>query len=622
MNALLNYLIETNFALCLMMAMYFLLLRTETDYNLKRVYLILSLVLSAFAPLIHINLSGFVPQFTGALPSLGNFVPTQWLPGVVVYGDGVKPEANTTAIVDAWYVLDFVYAAGVTISLIMFIAGVATLLRLFSKAKTTRAGRYVVLESDENRSSFSFFKFIYIGQAGSLSVVEKEFIIRHEQVHAARLHSVDTLLINVVAIFFWFNPVLRLYKQELIKLHEYEADALAIHNADTDQYCSLLAKVALLSADYRLANHFSNSLTVKRINMIRTLKSKIKMWKVAVLAVTLPCLFFVVACQDQINEMSDLARNSTSALFVPDVVQARYDELREEHPKANYIMLEFNDEAEASLVELEKKYGIPKFIELFTPDADKYKFSTMNTGPEKISVNHSDEWAKLSKAENDLRTYAIIEYNETTAQISENPQSKDEIFTIVEKAAQYPGGMDALVTYLASNVRYVEAARVKGIEGTSYVQFVVNKDGSTTDVTVYKSLSPELDGEALRVVKVFPHWIPASQNGKIVRERFIMPITFKLGEGSNANAVVDIKEAPEELKLSFSTNETGGVKTIYGQVTTLEGEPLIGTNVILAGTTTGATTDANGNFELEYQKENKAIVASFVGYKTLEALIR
>ena len=104
-----------------------------------------------------------------------------------------------------------------------------------------------------------------------------------------------------------------MYKKIFVHLHEYEADARSVKTHDVNDYCSLLAKVALLSADIRLANHFSNSLTLKRIQMIRKIRSKTKWWKVALLGATVPLFFFVVACQDQLaGDVTALAGDSSS----------------------------------------------------------------------------------------------------------------------------------------------------------------------------------------------------------------------------------------------------------------------------------------------------------------------
>ncbi len=96
------------------------------------------------------------------------------------------------------------------------------------KSKSATSGPLTILESEETAPIFSFFNFIVIGQAKSLSPEEKRNVIQHETIHVRQLHSLDILLINVLGIFFWFNPLLSFYKKIFVQLHEFEADARVV----------------------------------------------------------------------------------------------------------------------------------------------------------------------------------------------------------------------------------------------------------------------------------------------------------------------------------------------------------------------------------------------------------
>ncbi|MCS7005338.1 MAG: energy transducer TonB [Cytophagales bacterium] len=104
----------------------------------------------------------------------------------------------------------------------------------------------------------------------------------------------------------------------------------------------------------------------------------------------------------------------------------------------------------------------------------------------------------------------------------------NEIFTIVEENASPPGGMQAFYEYLAQNIKYPKSARKMGIEGKVFVQFVVERDGSLTDIQVMRSLHPDCDAEAVRVLKEAPKWKPGKQRGRPVRQKMTIPINFKL----------------------------------------------------------------------------------------------
>ncbi|MEJ1236853.1 energy transducer TonB [Chryseolinea sp. T2] len=107
--------------------------------------------------------------------------------------------------------------------------------------------------------------------------------------------------------------------------------------------------------------------------------------------------------------------------------------------------------------------------------------------------------------------------------------TEDSIYIRVDEQAQFPGGMEGLIQFLGKNVKYPAAARKARAEGTVFLAFVVYKDGSVGDASVIKGVSPELDGEALRIVRLFPAWIPGTVKGNAVSSRFVLPIKYKLG---------------------------------------------------------------------------------------------
>ena len=103
-----------------------------------------------------------------------------------------------------------------------------------------------------------------------------------------------------------------------------------------------------------------------------------------------------------------------------------------------------------------------------------------------------------------------------------------KIFTVVEQMPMFPGGDSALMKYLSSNIHYPTVAAENGVQGRVVVGFVVERDGSITDVNVLRSIDPSLDREAMRVVKSMPRWQPGKQNGSAVRVKYQVPVSFRL----------------------------------------------------------------------------------------------
>ena len=122
-----------------------------------------------------------------------------------------------------------------------------------------------------------------------------------------------------------------------------------------------------------------------------------------------------------------------------------------------------------------------------------------------------------------LKAKEVITQPEPPKHVEEN-----KVFDVVEQMPSFAGGPQALLQYLNSNVKYPVVAQENGVQGRVVISFVVEKDGSVTDVQVAKSVDPSLDKEAQRVVKSMPHWIPGKQNGSAVRVKYVVPVSFKL----------------------------------------------------------------------------------------------
>jgi TonB family protein len=387
-----------------------------------------------------------------------------------------------------------IYWVGVIISAILFLLQLFRLSRLIpDKTKINNATKINVVEIPDTDVTFSFFNYIFIGNFKDLSAPEKQRIIEHESTHIRQWHSLDIILISVLKIVFWFNPLVNIYKKIFVQLHEFEADARAVENQDVNNYCSLLARVALGSAGLSIANHFNNSLTIKRIQMMRTIKSNIKWWKLAVFASIIPLMFFFLACQDQIiSQENDLK-------YLPVEVRDRFSTFQQKYPGETFIV-EYDDNADKKLTELENKFGKAAHIELFT-----------------------------ITDENKQRTFSMLQYVTDKNTSDHTPISaSNEIFEVVDQMPEFENGFEGLISFLQENVKYPLTARSENIEGTSMISFIVEKDGTISDVKVLREFNASCDVESKRVVTLMPKWKPGKQNGEFVRTRMTLPIKFKL----------------------------------------------------------------------------------------------
>ena len=153
--------------------------------------------------------------------------------------------------------------------------------------------------------------------------------------------------------------------------------------------------------------------------------------------------------------------------------------------------------------------------------------------PPKIELPKIVEVPDEEEIEEEIEIELDIEFEEETIIeeiIFEEPEEEvEEIFTIVEDQPEYPGGMNAFYKYIGTNMRYPVQARRMGVEGRVFVQFVVEKDGSLSEIQVIKGIGYGCDEEALRVIKQSKKWTPGKQRGRAVKVRMILPIMFRLG---------------------------------------------------------------------------------------------
>ena len=189
--------------------------------------------------------------------------------------------------------------------------------------------------------------------------------------------------------------------------------------------------------------------------------------------------------------------------------------------------VEKKEQPKLEKVEVEKVKSSVKFVPPVIKKDDEVK-------PEE-ELKSQDELNKTNTAigafdvkGNDEAAGEVLKAKEVIAQPEPPKEEEAKVFDVVEQMPSFPGGQSALLQYLSSNIKYPVVAEENGIQGRVIVTFVVEKDGSITDVRVVKSVDPSLDKEAQRVVKSMPKWIPGKQNGAPVRVKYTVPVTFRL----------------------------------------------------------------------------------------------
>ena len=178
---------------------------------------------------------------------------------------------------------------------------------------------------------------------------------------------------------------------------------------------------------------------------------------------------------------------------------------------------------------------------------------------EMVVVGMGAKDGKPAKAENTDVVFdmPLEEAMKAEKQQKETPQKEEVIFQVVEQMPEFPGGMQKALEFLGKNIKYPVAAQQAKIEGRVIVQFVVERDGSVSDVKVMRGVNPELDAEAIRVVSMMPKWIPGKQRGKAVAVKYTMPIMFRLQTPEPKK-----EEMPHTLQVNLKVDKDASQKDV------------------------------------------------------------
>lgn len=523
MHTWLNYIVEANIGLLLFLLLYKTLLSKETQFSYRRFYLLGGLLLSLLFPWITIGSPADV------VPTLSETLPDHWLPTTLEQpqAEAIQPTLNF------WELAFWLYGAVVTL---LFLRFAYQIIMLMQEARKGKSEEPVIEVDNSSFIAFSFFKLVFISKAFNLTEVDKQRILQHEQVHIRKWHSVDMVLIELVRILFWFNPLLNYYKKEMSMVHEFEADEVASGIEHPDQYCSLLARSAIESSGYTLANHFNNSLTLKRITMIRTLKQKVKQWKTGIVFLFVSVLFLGIACQDQIaTEMKELSQTTTVAGDFPDHLMPVVEQIKKENPGITLMYVE------AESINAEK-------IRRLNPT------SIMHTG----HVKNMDNRGNVISEHVEL----IVRSDDSIAQLGDMTKSDEDVFLVVEESASPIGGISALNAAIQNQLVFPEEAKAKGITGKVFIELIIEPDGTTSNHKVIKGIGSGCDEEALRAILATNiRWNPGKQKNVPVRQRYVIPIRF--GEApvsQDANGIF--------LQAEESAAPIGGMEKLYSEINT------------------------------------------------------
>lgn len=501
------YLIKINVALVLLYGFYRLTVSRDTFFGLRRLTLWLIYAVALIVPAL--NLEYWVRD-TPTMESMANVYADTFYPVVVV-----KAQAPSITWMD---MLQCIYWAGVAVLSLRLVWQLFSIIRLVVISRKQEVEGIMVHLLKGEGSPFSFFRWVFM-YPSTLEGRQLHEVMVHECTHVSGLHSLDTLFSELFSIACWFNPFAWLMKQEVRMNLEYLADESVLSDGNARksyQYHLLGLAYRQPNESTKIANNFNLLPLKKRIKMMNKRRtSEIGKAKYLLFAPLAGVLLMVSNIEsvareigEQIPEVAEVQQKAEQALNT-DVAVA--------NPMAKEV-IEVMNPAEAEEMEADKtaEAALIKAEEAKAEEADK------------AAEAKAAEEAKAEEAKAVEQAKQNAEEKVKSKAQADTTKKKKSWDCIPETMPYFPGGQELLLKYLAANIKYPASAVKAKKQGRVIVTFIVQKDGSITHAKIARSINPELDAEALRVVKGMPKWTPGTQLGKPVSVKYVLPVKFSL----------------------------------------------------------------------------------------------
>ena len=541
---------------------YRLLLSRETYHRVNRAVLLGTAIASFILPLCVITLHKTVVVSGGS-----GLVTLDGL-GTVEMAEPQTPFWQTVAVV--------VFFAGMAASLGFTLYNIFQVWRLISRSEHhQQPDGTVVCVADREVSPFSWMHYIVLSPSDYEA--QDASVLAHERGHISLHHSLDVVLVDTLTALQWFNPAMWMLRQDLRAIHEYEADAAVLSQGiNMRQYQYLLIQKAVAACGYSVANGITHSTLKNRINMMLTNKKTNRASWLKLLAM-LPIVGTALALNaETVNDyVYEDTQEQPQKKLVKKGKKAAQVKLNDKTIEVKEAKAEETPQAESEpkliidgKVAAEPQQEIIKMSEVFGDREPLLVIDGKVTKPEQMNAINPKEIDNVSVIKNEdvLKEYAkhfksdtsngiifvntkeyvkngkkeLVSVNVTAKKPQEDhptaigtftpdtPETDNDAFNVVEHMPEFPGGAVEMMKFLNENVKYPEAAEKTGTQGRVIVQFIVEADGSITNVKVLKNVSDEIDAEAVRVINAMPKWKPGSQSGKAVRVKYTIPVTFRL----------------------------------------------------------------------------------------------
>ncbi|WP_282126302.1 TonB family protein [Marinifilum flexuosum] len=536
MNEFFHYLIQSSGILAAFYVLYFLFLRNERFFAEIRWFLMMSIVLAVFLPLVKIPYTVLVEASQVNVSS--DLSVGDWIAGSIpeVMSDN-KTFYSIPVLLMGIYLM---------VSLVLLIRSGIKVWQIWSMIvgkEFVEKDNCKVILLDEKIPAFSFFGYVVINR-GEFENEELRNIFIHEKVHALQKHWIDLLLVEILSIVFWFNPFVWLFQIAIKQTHELLADdGVIARGFGIGQYQAILINQLMGAEVVGLANNFNHSINKKRMIMMSKEKGpKIRRYKLLFMipVVAAVLVFNMKAIKVHAQEVEIVEIQNSEKVKISGLILAENNK-----PTAGAAILVENS-AVGTVSDSDGKFELE-----VAKDANIrisfIGFQTRKMAVEDFILNGNIENNYFLKIKMKSQKGAALpsESNDWSSaeKAKKNKFDGNEIFVVVEDMPQFPGGNKAKLEHIAKAIKYPKEAIDKGIKGVVFVRFIVSKSGSIKDVKVIRGVHPLLDKEALRVIEEMPNWIPGKQYGKKVNVAYTLPVRFGTkGKGGVEKVAVTKKD--------------------------------------------------------------------------------
>ena len=506
-----TYLILFNLGLACWLGLYALIFSRRTYFKTNRFILLGGILVAAVVPFIQTMqwIQSPVSTLSGTLAP----IVVSGIRGTADYPIPAAPDVFPFRLLVA-----IIYGSGVAIMTLILARKLVRLYRAFKKYPRKLYSDHVHVITPEGHPVFSFAKYIFAPSD------IPGIMYRHELIHIRQRHTADNLLLEIVKIFCWFNPVVYLYQRILKTVHEYLADDLATQDTDKSEYAHLLIDHLFHVPGTAITHYFFNrSLLQKRLIMLqKKVSSRRAGWKYLLIAPLLAFLIFMTTSSFALHDKVDhaVALLGLSGRGEPATIDGIVtNQSGEPLPKVTVMRV---GTTRGTVTDAKGHFTLKD-----VPSNGMLQFSMIGYSTITATV-HGDKAFHITLYEEPKRMdqLVVVGYAKEKAP-SPAPKHMGTVFTFVEQMPQFPG--DTLMKFLQDHIKYPQQARKLHLQGNVLVSFVVGKDGTISGAqSINDPIGGGLEQEAIRIVNAMPAWNPGRQNGDAVAVLYTLPIRFVL----------------------------------------------------------------------------------------------